>query len=766
MQDQIRCMCETQKALQSVMQAVSAARWQKHCKAMITLCWYVMRVRREEILMDVTLLTAAQYFKHIVPLQLTHNSMRDRLARHYLQIFVTLLRTSASEHDQMLVFDAVDAMMPCMEVYAGPTAPCGSPEPATGSQPAPIWLNYVRKCMMDYTESPGISSRACPPLCGACRCSQCVGDPDARMHDCARGCADNTNMSIAHVWRIVVCYADHFYPHIAHLNTQFIQCMPRLINNAAHGMDHWPVVLDMGLCIAYWIRNLLAGRPIEPVRVASGSKRGRPEEEAEKVAKQRTSAAADVSTAPTTGGADPGADPTPHSACLRRSASPPLEPLRCAGAAAPDVDMQAAGEAGSTERFKERVAPGTAEAAERLASVKLTRHILETLLSTCVRVAIWTDRHGTRPKTPSAQARGGEAAHSAAMWARSMLVLQTLHELLPSTQIKLQAVVVKALKESGDPPAYQVSVISTLLHIATFAHAAPGLLDDILPILSERLPLLFQSADVAVVTDLCTLMRVLLADEAAGAPVAGEKAKFRGEVMHQMAQHLSSVAAESAEPTTLAERASSKNGIVMRSVIVVSLHVLNTMLDAGSTTEQTVDLVHMLPHIYQLFAKFLKQLGAANNNLLSVLATELPLKPGSFLHTFNLLQSMIRRLSVLKTISAVARAPQRVMQSIGGILSVFLQVKVPAEIGPQFATHVVALMDTMLRTSSGPVLKEDTAVQLLRHIVDTLRGAQIRHGFTPPWITDIEQLIYATCSNTGALAGSMCALSATAPTPA
>ena len=153
-------MCETQKALQIVMQAVPAVRWQKHCKAMISLCWFVMGVRSEEILMDETLLTAAKYFKHIVPLQLTHNSMRDRLARHYLQIFVTLLRTSAPEHDQMLVFDAVDARMPYLEVYAGPSTSSSSQEGSRVSQPAPIWLNYVRKCMMDYTESPGISSRA------------------------------------------------------------------------------------------------------------------------------------------------------------------------------------------------------------------------------------------------------------------------------------------------------------------------------------------------------------------------------------------------------------------------------------------------------------------------------------------------------------------------------------------------------------------------------------------------------------------------------
>jgi hypothetical protein len=109
-------------------------------------------------------------------------------------------------------------------------------------------------------------------------------------------------MSIAHVWRIVICYADHFYPHIAHLNTQFIQCMPRLISNAAHGMDHWPVVLDMGLCIAYWIRNLLAGRPIEHTRVSQGAKRPRGvEDELERTGRQRTADSTHV------GNAAPGA---------------------------------------------------------------------------------------------------------------------------------------------------------------------------------------------------------------------------------------------------------------------------------------------------------------------------------------------------------------------------------------------------------------------------------------------------------------------------
>lgn len=423
------------------------------------------------------------------------------------------------------------------------------------------------------------------------------------------------------------------------------------------------------------------------------------------------------------------------------------------------AEAQAAGnaEAGGEEQdpaapagSQEQVEPGTAVAKERLASVKLTSGILETLLSTCVRVAIWTDRHGARPKSASGQGwRSGEQQHSAGMWSRSMHVLKALHELLPTTHIKLQAVVMKALKENNEPQAYQTSVISTLLHIATFAHNAPGLLEDILPILSDRLMLLFQSPDNAVTSDLCTLMRVL-EQEKPGTAGTPEKAKFRGEVTHHMVQQLSSVAADTAEPTTLAQSASSKNGIVMRAVIVTSLHLLNTMLDCGSTTEQTVDLVRMLPPIYHLFSKFLKQLGTANNNLMSVLATELPLKPGSFLHTFNLLQSMMKHSIVLNTISFVNRASQRVVQSIDAILCVFLQVKVPSEIGPQFACHVVSLIDTMVQTSSGPILKEDTACTLLQHVLDTLRKTQIRSGTTPGWVSDIEQLMYSICHNEGA----------------
>jgi hypothetical protein len=63
-------------------------------------------------------------------------------------------------------------------------------------------------------------------------------------------------------------------------------------------MDHWPVVLDMGLCMAYWIRNLLAGRPIEHTRVSQGAKRPRGvEDEPERTARQRTAGSTHVGNA-------------------------------------------------------------------------------------------------------------------------------------------------------------------------------------------------------------------------------------------------------------------------------------------------------------------------------------------------------------------------------------------------------------------------------------------------------------------------------------
>ena len=159
-----------------------------------------------------------------------------------------------------------------------------------------------------------------------------------------------------------------------------------------------------------------------------------------------------------------------------------------AGAAAEEGQAAGNTEAGVEDQdpaapagAEEQVEPGSTVADERLASVKLTSGILETLLSTCVRVAIWTDRHGARAKSPAGQGwRSGDQQHSAGMWSRSMYVLKALHELLPTTHIKLQSVVMRALKESAEPQASQTSVISTLLHIATFAHNAPGLLEDIL----------------------------------------------------------------------------------------------------------------------------------------------------------------------------------------------------------------------------------------------------------------------------------------------
>ena len=83
------------------------------------------------------------------------------------------------------------------------------------------------------------------------------------------------------MWRIVLSYADAFYPHIAFFDVQFVLCMARMIASAptasitflSHLVELWPVVLDMALCMAYWLRNVLAGRPL--TREAAGAHGGK-----------------------------------------------------------------------------------------------------------------------------------------------------------------------------------------------------------------------------------------------------------------------------------------------------------------------------------------------------------------------------------------------------------------------------------------------------------------------------------------------------------
>ena len=85
---------------------------------------------------------------------------------------------------------------------------------------------------------------------------------------------------------------------MAHLDTQLITCMQRMISTATSGMENWPVVVEMGLCVVYWLRNLFAGRPCDALPGPPGGKRLRPGggEDAHGGARQRTSASADVST--------------------------------------------------------------------------------------------------------------------------------------------------------------------------------------------------------------------------------------------------------------------------------------------------------------------------------------------------------------------------------------------------------------------------------------------------------------------------------------
>lgn len=175
-QNHIRCMCEAQRALQLVMESIPATRWSKHCKHVMELCWNVLRMRHEEVLVDITFLTAAKYFNLILPLN--NQSMRKRLNRHLLHFYVTLLRTAATDHDHVLLFEAVHTMLPYMDVY---NVSVGNEDGPMG----PTYVNYVRKTIMDQLESlnpPGTTPLPASLYGHLVKCSN-----DACFADCCPG---------------------------------------------------------------------------------------------------------------------------------------------------------------------------------------------------------------------------------------------------------------------------------------------------------------------------------------------------------------------------------------------------------------------------------------------------------------------------------------------------------------------------------------------------------------------------------------------------
>jgi hypothetical protein len=134
-------MCAQLKVIQLVLTGVPSARWQRHAKSVINLIWQLLRVKKHEILMDTALLTAAKYFNAILPLR--QERAPERLSKHYLQIFVTLLMSSGLDHDSAMVYEAVDTMMPSMSDY----------DIAGDGDAVPTWVNYVRKVILDNTDA-------------------------------------------------------------------------------------------------------------------------------------------------------------------------------------------------------------------------------------------------------------------------------------------------------------------------------------------------------------------------------------------------------------------------------------------------------------------------------------------------------------------------------------------------------------------------------------------------------------------------------------
>lgn len=410
---------------------------------------------------------------------------------------------------------------------------------------------------------------------------------------------------------------------------------------------------------------------------------------------------------------------------------------------------QQAGGAEATDELPEgsleKVAPGTAGALARLEAVKLPRVSQEMLFNMFVRIGLCTDRHGARPKAQTNRSMDNQ--NSAKIWARAMLAVKELHELLPTAAIRVLPVMQKTMKEVQDSSDTQMSMISTLLHVAATAPRAPGLLDEVLAFTTKRLPHVFKSSDMAMVADLCSLVRVLRSDTSTGEHAAG-RAQFHSEVMHRMMQQLKHVA-EHSDPGVITESVG-KTGIVMKAPVVVSLHILDAVLTVGGQTEQVLELARMLPSIYQVFAQFLRTIGSSHRDLVPMLSPELPLKPGSFLHTFRLMQSFMQRENVMLTVSAMSTdAVNKLVPSIENIFKVFVNVKMPPEMAPEIVSHIFSLMDRMMQTALGPVLRDERAAQVLRFVAQAARHMQTQFGFAPPWTRDIEQLLYRICINEG-----------------
>ena len=112
----------------------------------------------------------------------------------------------------------------------------------------------------------------------------------------------------------------------------------------------------------------------------------------------------------------------------------------------------------------------------------------------------------------------------------------------------------------------------------------------------------------------------------------------------------------------------------------------------------------------------------------------------------------MQRENVMLIVSAMsADAVGKVVTSIENIFKVFVNVKMPPDIGPEIVSHIFSLMDRMMQTALGPVLRDERAAQVLRFVAQAARHMQTQFGFAPSWTRDIEELLYRICVNEGVL---------------
>jgi hypothetical protein len=423
---------------------------------------------------------------------------------------------------------------------------------------------------------------------------------------------------------------------------------------------------------------------------------------------------------------------------------------------------EAEGDAPAAHATRPALAPGSPEAESRLSEVKLSAAHLETLLMIPVRMALRADRHPNRLGAGAAAARTlDQAPQSPKIWARSMLVLKVLLKSLPSTSIRLCAAVVKAQKDAmavtANPIFREHSTLSTVLHICSFAHQAPNLLEEALPLIAERAQMILQMGDTSTISDMCLLLGALSSDPPPPhiAAIAELVRRFVSEVTCTVEAILTPAAKEGAPETVIVDLPVNGCPLRVKHAIVSSLRMLDTMLSVDVVTGAVRHLVRLLPAVLAIMVHVLREMSDSCSGSLSMLLAKLGGEqaslPGTFLHALLLLLRMLRKPIVQSTFRAIdASVYQGVPRSLG-VIAQALHFHKTASLLPDIMSEVFALIDSAVTmTSIGTLVPPELGVRVVRRMAELARAQQHGIGVAPFWLRGYEDLLYRLCVNEGA----------------